>query len=112
MASYFVPDDWEPRDKDIEWAILEFGIEESEVYRQANIMRDWEYRRPIKDFNRAFRRWLRKAEEWDQLRKPRKVRKVEEVTDEQREVDKEKWAKEMQERFNITPFPNVKNARR
>ena len=96
----FVPDNFTPREVDIKWAMKEYNIDSKEVTRQFELMRDHEFRRSYSDFNRVFRNWIRKADEIQTLRREHKPRVVEELTDEQRQQDIEKFNEEMK-RFKV-----------
>lgn len=97
--TYFVPQHWEARQGDIEWAIKEFSITVSEVYRQIELFRDHEYRRAYSDWNRCFRNWMRKAEDIGTLRREYKMRLVEDTPEDVEERDR-KWREQM-ERFGV-----------
>jgi hypothetical protein len=86
----FVPDNFTPRHEDIEWAKEEFRIDGKEVLRQFELMKDYEFKRNYTDWNRVFRNWIRKADELQLLRRERQYRKVQELTPEERAIDKEK----------------------
>jgi len=83
----FVPSGFSPRDVDIEWAMQEFNINKDEVERQFILMSDHEFRRSYTDWNRVFRNWMRKAEEIGSLKREFKHRKVEPLSDDQRDAD-------------------------
>ena len=93
--SYFVPDNYMPDAKLIEWAKKTFRIEPQEVLRQLELMKDHEFRRPYSCWNRVFRNWFRKAEEIESLRRTRQYRpyQEEEITPEERRKQKkqEDW---------------------
>lgn len=91
----FVPDNFQPKDKDIEWAMHEFNIARTEVDRQVELLRDHEFRRNYTDWNRVFRNWMRKADEIQTLKREQRLRRPEELTDEQRAADIRKWEDDM-----------------
>ncbi len=89
----FVPNKFEPRQKDIDWAMQKFNISRKEVDRQTEEFRDHEFKRSYTDFNRVFRNWFRSADKYDLLRRERTYRKPEELSQEQHDADAEKaWA--------------------
>ena len=93
MATRFVPNNFKPRQKDIDWAMSEFNISRKEVDRQLELMIDHEFRRSYTDWNRVYRNWFRSAERFEQLRRERKAYKAEEYTEEDRKADAAKsWA--------------------
>jgi len=85
--SYFCPEDFTLTDDLLAWATNEFNISEKEAQRQLTLMLDHEFRRPYSSWTRVYRNWIRKAEEIGQLRRERKPRLVEEISDEQRQRD-------------------------
>lgn len=93
--SYFAPDDFEPTEAQVGWAMKEFNISKDEVIRQTEEWHDHEYKRAYSDWNRAWKRWFRQAEKFGTLRRERKRRVVEELTDEQRQKDLAKWEQDM-----------------
>jgi hypothetical protein len=96
----FVPDNFTPRPKDIQWAIKEFDIDSKEVTRQFELMRDYEFKRNYTDYNRVFRNWMRKADELQLLRREHKYKTQHELTEEERQQDIEKF-KEQMKRFKV-----------
>jgi len=86
----FVPDDFTPRDSDVDWAMTTFNVTRYEVMRQVGCMMDHEFRRDYSCWNRVFRNWMRKADEIQTLRREHKPRKVVELTEEERQIDAEK----------------------
>jgi len=93
--SRFVPDNFSPRQVDIDWAIQEYNITAEEVRRQFGLMYDHEFKRSYSDFNRVFRNWIRKADEIGSLKRERQYRTVEPLLPEQREYDKLKAITQM-----------------
>jgi hypothetical protein len=85
--SYFVPESWYPSDSLIQWAMDEFKVHSGEAFRQARLMHDHEFRRPYSCWDRVFRNWMRKAEELGTLRRERKLRQPEELSEDQRQAD-------------------------
>ena len=81
----FVPEKWQPRPKDINWAIENFRINYGEVKRQIELMRDHEFRRSYTDFNRVFRNWIRKADEINTLNKEHIYQQPLEMSKEERQ---------------------------
>ena len=93
----FVPEEFYPKQKDIDWAIETFKIEKKEVERQLELMLDYEFKRSYTDFNRVFRNWMRKADELGSLKRPIKHRVVpRELTQEEREQERQKAEENMQ----------------
>ena len=93
----FVPEEFYPKQKDIDWAIETFKIEKKEVERQLELMLDYEFKRSYTDFNRVFRNWMRKADELGSLKRPIKHRGVpRELTQEEREQERQKAEENMQ----------------
>ena len=91
--SYFVPDSWNPREKDIEWCVKEFKVSTDEALRQVTLMRDYEFKRGYSDWNRVLRNWYRKAEQLGTFERERVMRKPAEYTEEERKADAAKaWA--------------------
>ncbi len=89
----FCPDKFEPKAKDIEWAMTEFKVTKSEVLRQLVLMRDHEFRRPYTDWHRVFRNWLRKCEEIETFKRERIRRVVAVLSEEERKTDAQAaWA--------------------
>ena len=89
----FVPEKWQPRPKDIHWAIENFRINDGEVKRQIELMRDHEFKRSYTDWNRVFRNWMRKAEDINTLHRDRSYTQPDQITAEEREQDNIKaWA--------------------
>jgi hypothetical protein len=84
----FVPEEFYPKQKDIDWAIESFKIEKKEVERQLELMIDHEFKRSYTDWNRVFRNWMRKADEIGTLKRPMKRREApRELTQEEREAE-------------------------
>ncbi len=89
----FVPDSFIPKDKDIAWAMENFGITRQEANRQLEEFRDHEFRRDYTDWNKCFRNWFRSADKYDLLKREHKPRLVEEVSEEQLQRDRAaSWA--------------------
>ena len=95
----FVPNNFKPRQSDIDWAIKEFDISREEVFRHLDGdrdvkgLRDHEFPRPYTDWNRVFKNWLKKAYQLGHMRRERKAYKAEEYTEEDRKADAAKsWA--------------------
>lgn len=99
-----VPKNWRVRDKDVQWAIEKFDIDRDEVMRQIELMVDYEFKRSYNDFDRVFRNWIRKADEISSLRKVKKYRQPESITEDQLAEDRRKWEEDM-ERLGVSPFP-------
>jgi hypothetical protein len=87
MSSRFVPDNFSPRQVDIDWAIQEYNITAEEVRRQFGLMYDHEFKRSYSDWNRVFRNWMRKADEIQTLKREHKYRTVEPLLPKQKEAD-------------------------
>ena len=87
---YFVPDDFTLTPDLEKWAIKTFRIDKAEVYRQLELMRDHEFRRPYSCWTRVFRNWMRTAERIESLRRERQYRQPDELSDEQRKADEAK----------------------
>jgi len=62
-ASRFPPIDFKPSKEMIEWAITE-GLFAAEIGRQTAMFRDYERAKPVKDWRRAWKNWIRKAVEY------------------------------------------------
>ena len=91
--SKFCPDNYQPRQSDIDWAIKEFRVTKEEVLRQLEIMRDHEFRRSYTDWNRVFRNWLRKCQEIQTFKRERQFRTVETISEDERKADAARaWA--------------------
>jgi hypothetical protein len=99
----FVPESWEPGPELYEWAAENFNIDDREVNRQLELMRDHEFRRSYTDWNRVFRNWIRKGDEIQSLRRPRpqytSTAGPSELTPEQRAAEEARF-KENLERLN------------
>ncbi len=91
----FVPNNFTPRQSDIEWACKEFNVSEKEVMRQFELMKDHEFRRHYTDWNKVLRNWMRTAEKLDGFVRERTWH-PEIVTDEEREEDARKSITEME----------------
>ena len=91
----FIPESFNPKSSDIDWAIKTFNVSKQEVLRQLDLMRDHEFRRSYTDFNRVFRNWMRKADEIGTFKREHEPRRPEEVTDEDRKHDAEKAVAQM-----------------
>jgi len=85
--TYFAPDDFDVTPDRLKWAMQTFSITEKEVKRQTEEWHDHEYKRAYSDWNRAWKRWFRQADKFGTLHRDRKLRVVEEVSDEQRQAD-------------------------
>lgn len=62
-ASRFAPKDFEVTKTSHEWALAE-GFSEAEIKQETEKFKDHEFSRPKKDFNKAWRNWMRKAKSW------------------------------------------------
>lgn len=90
---YFCPDDFVLTPDIEQWAMQTFKVDKKEVYRQLELMRDHEFLRPYSSWDRVFRNWMRKAEDFQTLRRERQYRRPEELSEAQREADAKKaWA--------------------
>lgn len=98
--TYFVPDSWEPDNKLIMWASKTFDLKTMEIFRQVDLMRDHEFRRPYSCWDRVFRNWMRKAEELGTFRRERKLRQPEELSEQDRQQDLLKF-KEQMEKYGV-----------
>ena len=85
--SYFAPDDFDVTPERLQWAMETFGITTAEVERQTDEWHDHEYKRAYSDWNRAWKRWFRQADKYGTLRRERKLRVVEAITEDQRQAD-------------------------
>jgi hypothetical protein len=93
--SYFVPEKYQPSEVVRNWAMDEFNIDEKEVGRQLMLMRDHEFRRPYSDWDRVFRNWIRKADEIQSLKRERKPRQPDILSETDRKAEHEKWLADM-----------------
>jgi hypothetical protein len=98
--SWFCPEDFEINEKSREFAKAK-GMTDSQIQDALEAMKDHEYPKKRTEWNMAFRNWIRRGMEWGQIVPAHKPRKVEEVTDEQLQKDREDWAKDIRERFGI-----------
>ena len=95
-GSRFVPDKWEPRDADIQWAVDKYRITKEEVERQLEEFRDHEFKRSYTDWNRCFRNWFRTAEKHSLLKREHVYRNtISELSDDERQRDIEKFHEQM-----------------
>lgn len=101
----FVPQDWVPKEKDIQWGIETFNVEKKEVLRQLELMRDHEFRRSYTDWNRVFRNWLRKCEELETFRRQHR-RQPEQVTEDMLQEDRKRWEEDMR-RLGVSVVGNA-----
>lgn len=69
-GSRFCPDSFEPDDELIGWARREHPT--VDVARETELFRDHEFAKPITDWRRAWRRWIRNAETFSRTAAPRK----------------------------------------
>jgi len=83
----FVPDNFKPRQSDIEWAMKKFNISRNEADNQLEEFIDYEFKRSYTDWNRCFRNWFRTADKYNLLKREHKYRTVETITDEQKKCD-------------------------
>ena len=93
----FVPDNFKPRESDIEWAMKKFNISRDEVDNQLEEFIDHEFKRSYTDWNRCFRNWFRTAEKYSLLKREFKHRRPEELSTEELERDRIKSVAEMDE---------------
>ena len=61
---WFVPNDFKPTFDNIEWAMKKFSITRNECEAQAERMIDHEFVKEYSDWQRVFRNWLRKADDF------------------------------------------------
>ena len=85
--SKFVPNNFKPRDSDIEWAMKKFNISRDEVDKQLEEFIDHEFKRSYTDFNRCFRNWFRTADKYSLLTRDHKYSTIEPLSDEQKTAD-------------------------
>lgn len=69
-GSRFCPDDFQPDDDLLDWARREHPS--IDPRRQTDAFRDHEFAKPITDWRRAWRRWIRNAETFSRTAAPRK----------------------------------------
>lgn len=86
--SYFAPDDFEITPDRLKWAVTTFNVSEDEVTRQTELWHEHEYKRAYSDWNRAWKRWFRQAEKYDELRREHKHRTPETLSEEQTEKER------------------------
>jgi len=79
--------------------MAEFNIDAKEARRQADLMVDHEFLRSYTDWQRVYRNWMRKADEIQTLRRERKPREPEVITDDMRAEDQRKFDEQI-ERFS------------
>jgi len=84
------PDDFEPTVKNMNWALNEFNITQSEVDRQTELFMEHEFTRHYTHWHLCWRRWMRKADELNLLKRPHIPRTPEQLTEEQIEEDRRK----------------------
>ena len=70
-----------------EWAKKKFQVDDEEVERQEEEWRDHEYKRSYSHWDKVWRNWWRRANEFDTIKRPMQRRTVEKLTDEQRQAD-------------------------
>lgn len=83
----FAPDNFKPRESDIEWAMKKFKITRDEVDNQLEEFIDHEFKRSYTDWNRAFRNWFRTADKYSLLTRERVYKQPDELLPEQRKSD-------------------------
>ena len=96
MAHSFVPDDWELTEKLRDYARNK-RLTESTIDDQEEAFRACQFNRVIKCWDRAWMRWVRSAIEWGKVQPIQdvKYRTPQELTDEQRQKDREKFEADM-----------------
>ena len=97
--SYIAPENFEVTDEQLQWAMTTFRITKEEVLRQTDEWKDFEYKRPYFDWNRAWKRWFRQGDKYGTLKREPNYRRPEDVSEEQLKKDREDWARDMQQRF-------------
>lgn len=106
---WFCPDEFELSERSKEFARKK-GLTDEQIEDELEAMRDYEYARKRTDWDRAFRNWVRKGIEWGRVTPVRRFRRPEQVSEEQRQQDIEKWRKDM-ERMGVTDLFSAKSAK-
>ena len=94
--SVFVPDDWELTDKLRQYA-KDKRLTDGTIDDQEEAFRLCQFNRNIKDFDRAWMRWIRSAIEWGKVQPIQEptYRTVEEQSQEDRKTDADKAVAQM-----------------
>ena len=96
---YFVPDDWEPSEKLIEWTKKK-GLTDQTIEDELESFRDHQYKRPMMRPDACWRNWVKNGIQWGRItpiQEP-KYRRPENLSTEQREADIIAFKRDM-ERF-------------
>ena len=91
----FAPENFEPTEKNIQWAVEKFKITKDEVENQTEQFVDYEFKRNYTDWQRCWRNWIRKADQLGLLSRERIPRRPEVVSHEQRQRDIQAWQEDM-----------------
>ena len=83
-------DDFEPTEKNQRWARITFCITQDEVKRQTEMFLEHEFNRHYTHWQICWRRWIRKADEIQTMRRPHVPRTPEDLSEEQKEEDRKK----------------------
>lgn len=88
----FCPERWAPLEKDIEWAKIEYRIDDKEVARQVAKLRRREFRRKYTDWDRVFQNWIIKSHRIGDLHRERAHhRPLQTLSDDERREDQKKF---------------------
>jgi len=93
---YFLPESYQPDEKTMA-AAKRLGLTDKQVMEQLEKCQDHQYKRPMIDPDRCFRNWLRNAIKFGDVVPTVQVeyRKPEQLTNEQKKRDIEKWTAEI-----------------
>jgi hypothetical protein len=96
MGWYFVPDDWEISPALMKWT-KDKGLTDKQIADLEERFRDHQYKRPMKRADACWRNWVRNSIEWGHVVPVQETRhrQVQEVSEEQRQKDIEKFHEEM-----------------
>ena len=97
MSWYFVPEDWEPSDKLIEWTKSK-GLSDRQIEDELEKFRDHQYKRPMMRADACWRNWVRIAiERGHVVPTVEKVyRQPQELSEDERSADILKFERDMQ----------------
>ena len=97
MAWYFVPDDWEPSEALLDWTRKK-GVTDKTIEEELEKFRDHQYKRAMKRPDACWRNWVRNGIKWGDITPVvrSEYRRPEELSEDQRKKDIEKWKLEMQ----------------
>ena len=84
------PEDFEPREKDIQWALQKFNTTVESLKKQTSLFENHQFRDHRIDWNRTWRNWIARSETYGQLAKARVYYKEEVISEEQKKLEAEK----------------------